>query len=780
MSGKKVKRSSGDELNRLAEKRLREKIRTDYPRGIGEESLRLLHELQVHQIELEMQNENLLKERAKLEQMEAELGKYKDLYDFATVGYFNLDHRGTIHAVNLTGSGFLGIERSLLINRPLEHFISAETRPVFQEFLANVFASKTKKTCELVFLKERNTPLFVQVEAVISESIEVCRAVVIDITERKQTEMVKSILTTLVESSDDVIYIEDITTGTILSWNAGAERLYGYHADEVIGKSITLLIPPEFQEEEYHILQRLSAGERFDHFETVRLAKGGQRFDVSVTASPIIDGNGRILAASKICRNITERKRAEAELKKLYEELELRVAERTAELAVTIENLQVEISKRKKAEERALRLNRLYSVLSKTNQAIIRIKDRETLFNDFCRIAVKDGSFKLAWVGLVDEGSGELKVVAANGATGYLEDIRITIDEEPAGLGPTGISVRNGTYYICNDFLGSPVTRPWQERGRTHGIRASASIALKQEGRVIGALTLYANKKDFFDQQQVELLLQMGADISFALDYIVLETRRQETEKALHEETTERLRISEELREKDRLLLVKSRQAAMGETIDYIAHQWKQPLNILSLVVQVMRGAYQDGELTGEDMDKASDQIMEIVTHMSQTINDFRSFTSPDREMKAFELNEMVNKTLALVDDCLKENKIQVTIKAEDALIITGYQNEYCHVLLNILNNAREALVERNISSPQIEINLYRESGRTVATISDNAGGIPEEIIGRVFDMYFSTKEEAKGTGIGLYMSKTIIEKHMNGKLTVRNTKEGAEFRIEV
>ncbi len=444
MSGKKVEHTTGDELNRLAEKRLREKIRTDYPRGIEEESLRLLHELQVHKIELEMQNEELLKERAKLKQMEAQLGKYSDLYDFATVGYFNLDHRGTIHAVNLTGSGFLGVERSLLINRPLEHFISAETRPVFQEFLANVFANKEKKTCELVFLKERNTPLFVQVEAVISESNEECRATVIDITERKQTEMVKSILTTLVESSDDVIFIEDLTTGTILSWNAGAERLYGYHADEIIGKPITLLIPPEFQDEEYKILQRLSAGERFDHFETVRLAKDGQRFDVSVTASPIIDGCGRILAASKICRNITERKRAEAALKKLNEELEQRVAERTAELGVTIENLQVEISKRKKAEERALRLNRLYSVLSKTNQAIIRIKDRETLFNDFCRIAVKDGNFKLAWVGLVDEGSGELKVVAANGATGYLEDIRITADEEPAGLGPTGISVRNG------------------------------------------------------------------------------------------------------------------------------------------------------------------------------------------------------------------------------------------------------------------------------------------------------------------------------------------------
>ena len=421
-----------------------------------------------------------------------------------------------IRAVNLTGAGFLGIERSLLIGRHLDLFISDETRPVFHDFLDKVFASETKETCEVVFPKEGHSPLFVQIEAVLSESREECHAVVIDITERKQ---------------------------------------------------------------------------------------------------------------------------AEEALKKLNEELENRVAERTEELAATIENLQVEIAEREKAEERVLRLNRLYAVLSETNQAIVRTKDRDTLFNDFCRIAVEDGGFKLAWVGLVDEESGELKIVAANGATGYLEDIRITVNEEPAGLGPTGISVREGTYYICNDFLGSPITRPWHERGRAHGIRASASIALKQEGRVIGALTLYADKKDFFDQQQIELLRQMGADISFALDNIVRETRRREAEQALREETVERLRAVEALREKEQMLIQQSRQAAMGEMIGNIAHQWRQPLNALGLTIQQLLLFYDLGEFNREFLEKSVSSSMELIQHMSQTIDDFRNYFRPDKEKIEFKVS---------------------------------------------------------------------------------------------------------------------------------------------
>jgi len=248
----------------------------------------------------------------------------------------------------------------------------------------------------------------------------------------------------------------------------------------------------------------------------------------------------------------------------------------------------------------------------------------------------------------------------------------------------------------------------------------------------------------------------------------------------LREETAERLRAMEALREKEQLLQHQSRLAAMGEMINNIAHQWRQPLNNMSLTVQIMREIYHDGECSGEYMDDTVSQIMTQIHHMSQTIDDFRNFFRPDREMRPFNLKEKVQKTLILVNDSFNVNSINVAMEAEEGLFITGYPNEYCHVLLNILNNARDALTERNVVSPRITIHLFREDKKIVATISDNAGGIPDTIIDRVFEPYFTTKDVEKGTGIGLYMAKAIIEKRMNGKISVRNTDQGAEFRIEV
>jgi len=482
----------------------------------------------------------------------------------------------------------------------------------------------------------------------------------------------------------------------------------------------------------------------------------------------------------ELARLWEESRRAEEALKKLNEELESRVAQRTAELAATIENLRVEIGEREKAEESLQRLNRLYAVLSETNQAIVRAKDRDTIFRDFCRIAVEGGSFKLAWVGLVDEESGELKVAAANGATGYLEEIRITANEEPAGLGPTGIAVREGTYYICNDFLGSPITRPWHERGRTHGIRASASIVLKQDGRVIGALTLYADKEDFFDREHVELLLRMGADVSFALGNIALETRRQEAERALSEETAERLQAIEALRDKEQILLQQSRLAAMGEMIGNIAHQWRQPLNALGLTVQQLRMFHDLGELNRNSLDNIVTNSMDIIRHMSRTIDDFRNYFRPDKEKVKFRLSESMSDTLSLVSASFKNQFIGIELVAKDDPVVYGYRNEFAQALLNILNNARDVLTERKIVNPGVTISIGTEDERAVVIISDNAGGIPEEIMAKIFDPYFTTKGPQSGTGVGLFMSKSIIEKNMGGRLTARNTGEGAEFRIEV
>ena len=246
--------------------------------------------------------------------------------------------------------------------------------------------------------------------------------------------------------------------------------------------------------------------------------------------------------------------RAQEALKRLNKELEDRVAERTAKLGQTINDLRLQIAERENAEECVRRLNRLHSVLAETSKAVAHIPDRDTLFHDFCRIAVENGSFKLAWVGLVDEGNREVRIVAARGSIGYLDNMRVTLETEPEGTGPTGTAIRQGTFYICNDFLGASITRPWHERGEAYGIRASASIALKQEGRVIGALTLYADKKDYFDRPQVELLCQMGSDISFALGNMVREDRRLHAERALLMETAQRQSEREEHAEKIRYL----------------------------------------------------------------------------------------------------------------------------------------------------------------------------------------------------------------------------------
>ena len=463
-----------------------------------------------------------------------------------------------------------------------------------------------------------------------------------------------------------------------------------------------------------------------------------------------------------------------------HNELEQRVVERTHELEASVKQLQDEINERSRTEKRLQRLNRLYSVLSETNQIIVRSTDRNSLFHDFCRISVEYGGFILSWVGLVDNDSGEIRRVAAFGATDYLEGISITRNENPLGLGPTGVAVREGTFSICNDFQGSESTRPWHERGKAFGINSSASIALREGGRVIGALTLYAREKNYFDRQHVELLQQMAADVSFALDNMIKEKRRLEAEQTLREETMQRLQAVEALRMQEHIMIQQNRQAAMGEMIGNIAHQWRQPLNTLALLTQRLGFFYGSPSFNKEFMETSVAKSMEIINYMSRTIDDFRTFFTKDRERTEFRVNETISKALTLVEASFKDRRIRLERDEADDVVITGYPNEYAQVLLNIFVNAKDAINERTIESPWLKISVRSENGTSLVTIADNAGGIPEEIIDKIFDPYFTTKGPQQGTGVGLFMAKAIIETNMGGRLSVRNTDEGAEFRIEV
>ncbi|WP_157698815.1 PAS domain-containing protein [Geobacter sp. DSM 9736] len=438
-------------------------------------------------------------------------------------------------------------------------------------------------------------------------------------------------------------------------------------------------------------------------------------------------------------------------------------------------------TERKVAEQKILRLNHLYAVLSETNKAIVRSGDRETLFSAVCQVAVDHGGFQMAWIGIHDPVTGRVNAVASAGfGSELLEQIRVTAYDEPEGRGLVGLAIRHGGYHYTNDFLSDPRTVPWQRQAEQYGLLSAAAVALKLDGEVVGILSLYAGERNFFDPQLIELIQEMAADISFALDRFKREHNHRQAQIELQRETAARLQAMEALREREQMLMQQSRLAAIGEMIGNIAHQWRQPLNTLGLYLQGLGVTWDMGGFDRQHAEETIRKSMQVIFHMSQTIDDFRYFFKPDKEKISFQVRELVAKTVSLIEGSYKDQHIDLRVTAEDDSTLVGYPNEYSQVLLNILSNARDALIERRVPAPRVAVRLFKENHKSVVTVTDNAGGIPEGIMNKIFDPYFTTKDPDKGTGVGLFISKTIIEKNMGGRLTVRNTGDGAEFRIEV
>jgi signal transduction histidine kinase len=260
----------------------------------------------------------------------------------------------------------------------------------------------------------------------------------------------------------------------------------------------------------------------------------------------------------------------------------------------------------------------------------------------------------------------------------------------------------------------------------------------------------------------------------------VLAIKQQQLEALNSSLETSIAQAVDELRQKDQMLFQQNRLAAMGEMISNIAHQWRQPLNNVGLIIQNLMYSFEQGDLTEAEMRKEIDLAMDTIQFMSRTIDDFRDFTRNDRTEKGFQVNRVIGRTLDIISASLKNNGISVEIEAQEDVSAGGFPNEYSQVLLNILTNAKDVLLERNVTTPCIRIRIFKENNRSVVTIWDNGGGIAVDVLPRIFDPYFSTKGPGKGTGIGLYMSKMIIEKNMSGTLLARTVDGGAEFRMEI
>jgi PAS domain S-box-containing protein len=258
------------------------------------------------------------------------------------------------------------------------------------------------------------------------------------------------------------------------------------------------------------------------------------------------------------------------------------------------------------------------------------------------------------------------------------------------------------------------------------------------------------------------------------------ETAQGELEQLNHSLEERINKAVDELRHKDQTLIQQGRLAAMGEMINNIAHQWRQPLNNIGLIIQNVQFSFDSGTISSEELKSEINKAMDIIMHMSRTIDDFRNFFRVDKEKHGFFINNAVIRALEFVAASLEKRNIKVSTEADDDVTAIGHQNEYSQVLLNIISNAAETCVERNIENPHISIRITRENDRSVVYVRDNCGGIPDSVMPKIFDPYFTTRAPDKGTGIGLYMSKMIIEQNMAGSLTARSVEGGAEFRIEV
>ena len=233
-----------------------------------------------------------------------------------------------------------------------------------------------------------------------------------------------------------------------------------------------------------------------------------------------------------------------------------------------------------------------------------------------------------------------------------------------------------------------------------------------------------------------------------------------------------------ELREKDKILFHQSRLAAMGEMIDAIAHQWKQPLNLITTITSSIAVKY-DMELnvTKEDIIECAKSVEEQAVHLADTIDEFRTFFRPSINKVSSSILDVLNSTLNLLDKPIKLANLDVDIDYSEDIKIEMIPNEFKHIFINLINNTIDVFAENNITNRQIKINIYNINDSVTIDFLDNAGGIPQEIINTLFNANVTTKKDGKGTGIGLYMTKQIIEKN-DGTITAENINNGALFKI--
>ncbi|MEA3383364.1 MAG: hybrid sensor histidine kinase/response regulator [Campylobacterota bacterium] len=312
------------------------------------------------------------------------------------------------------------------------------------------------------------------------------------------------------------------------------------------------------------------------------------------------------------------------------------------------------------------------------------------------------------------------------------------------------------------------------EMPKMDGLKMSAAIKELDNNQEIIILSAYTSTEYFTKSIQIGVggyVIKPMSNEQLSEVLYKISLRISEHKRLIEYESLLENRVKEEVEKNkinQKMLLEQSKMASMGEMLESIAHQWRQPLSVITTAASGIKMQKEYGLLSDEEFEVAVASIINAAMHLSTTIDDFRDFFKADKPNEMFKVSEAYKRARDLLSSKFKNREIE-TIENIDDVEIYGMVNEFVQVFMNILNNAKDALEEIENQQRLIFLEIKKDENRIVIKIKDNAGGIKEDIIGKIFDSHFTTKKNKDGTGIGLYMTQQIIQEHLKGKLEVRN-----------